>query len=333
MQVQAFHDYLIRIGVPAQNINQQMTFIEDFERIVKTKVPSWTLEDLPQASVQAVVDELIDRGENSLENLLAIARYAKAINNQDLFLAIFQLLDGYEAMDGLFDKMGAYVGEDLREIIFEDLPLPPLGLSNREKALYAYRIINRMEMIFEEATIRDILKDCLRELPTTSYEKDKTSFLNDCGGDIDCYLKEKGLRFYNTLKNYQSRNELFFGQEINEDVIEFVSANPEIGQGIRVGNIIYETKIPYNTKAYLAETDPDKKRYHYCHCPWAKESLRRKGLVVPHVFCQCSAGFHKKPYEAIYGRPVKVEVLKSVLKGDLICRFAIHIPDESAKTV
>jgi hypothetical protein len=328
MQAQAFHDYLISIGIPSQKISQQITFIENIERLVKSKVPSWTLEDLNQASAQAIVDELIDRGENSLENLLAIARYAKAIKNQELFLSIFQLLDGYEAMEGLYEKLGAYVGEDLREIIFEDLPLPPLGLSNREKALYAYRIINRMETIFDETTIRDILKDCLRHLPTTYYEKDISSYWNDCGGDIDCYLKMRGERFVNTLKDYQLKNELFFGQEINDEVIEFVRANPEIGQGVRIGNIIYETKIPYNTKDYIAERDPDKKRYHYCHCPWAKESLRRKGLVVPSVFCQCSAGFHKKPFEAIYEKPVKAEVLKSVLKGDLLCRFAIYLPDE-----
>ena len=326
MQVQAFHDYLVSIGIPPAKISLQICFIEKFERLVESKVPSWTLEDLSQSSVQVVIDELIDKGENTLDNLLAIARYAKAIQNQELFVAIFQLLDGYEAMDGLFEKMGAYVGEDLREIIFEDLPLPPLGLSNREKALYAYRIINRMETIFEESTIRDILKDCLRDLPSNYYENDKAMFINDCGGDIDCYQKIKGERFINTLKTYQSKNELFFGQEINDEVIAFVQANPEIGQGIREGNIIYETKIPYNTKAYLTEKDPDKKRYHYCHCPWAKESIRRKGLLVPSVFCQCSAGFHKKPYEVIYGVPIKAEVLKSVLKGDLTCRFAIHLP-------
>jgi predicted hydrocarbon binding protein len=45
------------------------------------------------------------------------------------------------------------------------------------------------------------------------------------------------------------------------------------------------------------------------------------------MFCQCSAGFHKKPYEIIFGQPVKAEVLESVLKGDDICRFAIYLPD------
>ncbi|MFN2302374.1 MAG: hypothetical protein ACK2TV_01455, partial [Anaerolineales bacterium] len=248
MQEQAFRDYLNTMGITTDKIDEQMLFIEHIENLVRSIVPSWSLEDLNRSSVQEVVNELIDRGENSLDNLLTIARYAKAIKNQDLFISIFQLLDGYEAMDGLYEKVGAYVGEDLREIIFEDLPLPPLGLSNREKALYAFRIINRMEAIFEESVIRDILKDCLRDLPATYYEKDKAAFLDDCEGDIDCFLRDKGARFLDTLIGYQSRDELFFGQVIDEEVIDYVRSNPEIGQGVRIGNIVYETKIPYNTK-------------------------------------------------------------------------------------
>jgi hypothetical protein len=270
---------------------------------------------------------MIDRSENTLENLQTLLFYAKMIGNNDLFVLIFQHLDGYEVFDNLFNKLGNVVGEDLRDIIFEEMPLPPLGLSAREKSLYTYRAMNRLEEIFEENTIRDLLKDSLRDLPESMYEINKRDYDIDCQKDIDCYLIKKGERFLETLRAYEREHKLFFGQEITDDVIAYVESNKEIGGGIRDGDIIYETKIPYNTKAYLSESDPETKRYYYCHCPWARESVRNSALKVSPIFCQCSAGFHKKPYEIIFGQALKAEVLKSVLKGDDICRFAIHLPE------
>jgi len=93
-----------------------------------------------------------------------------------------------------------------------------------------------------------------------------------------------------------------------------------------VGNIVYETKIPFLTKEALAETDPTLKRYYFCHCPWAREAVKSGATVAP-VFCNCSAGFHKKPWETALGQEVQVDVLESVLQGYDRCRFAIHLPE------
>jgi len=94
----------------------------------------------------------------------------------------------------------------------------------------------------------------------------------------------------------QREGRLFFAQEVTDDVLAFVRAEPEIGGGVRAGNIVYETKIPFLTKEYLAETDPTLKRSYYCHCPWAREAIRSGEEVAP-IFCNCSAGFHKKPWK------------------------------------
>lgn len=327
MDQKSFHDYLISLGVGEEKIANKINFISELEERLKKQVPAWTLEDVNCASAQSIVDSMIDRSENTLENLQTLLFYAEMIGNNDLFVLIFQHLDGYEVFDNLFNKLGNVVGEDLRDIIFEEMPLPPLGLSSIEKSLYTYRAMNRLEEIFEENTIRDLLKDSLRDLPESMYEINKRDYDIDCQKDIDCYLIKKGERFLETLRTYKHENKLFFGQEITDDVIAYVESNKEIGGGIRDGNIIYETKIPYNTKAYLSESDPETKRYYYCHCPWVRESVRTSALRVNPIFCQCSAGFHKKPYEIILGQALKAEVLKSVLKGDDICRFAIHLPE------
>jgi len=327
VQKQAFRTYLNKIGLDNGKIDEQIAFLEGLESHLHELAPDWSFEDLNAASVQSVVDGMIDRGENTLDNLRAMARYANVIENQDMYFTIFRMLDGHEAMDELYGRLGSFVGEDLRDVIFEDLPLPPLGISQRDKSRYAYRVMRSLEEIFEERTCREVLQDSLRILPGAWYEDAKQDFYEKCDADMDRYLILKGEKFVNRLKQCQENDELFFDQKINDAVIEFVVDNPEMGQGVRKGNIIYETKIPNNTIAYLEETDPVKKRYHYCHCPWAKESLRPGSLKVSATFCQCSAGFHKKPYEVIYGQTLKADVLQSVLDGDPICRFAIHLPE------
>ncbi len=327
MREKAFRDYLVSREMSEDKIIMQIAFVHYLEGHIKQLVPSWTLEDLNGACAQSIVDDLIDRGENSLENLLAIARYAKAVQNEPLYGAIFSMLDGCQAMERLYDQLGLFAGEDLRDMIFEDMPLPPVGISRREKSRYTYRLIKRMEDIFEESTTREILKDSLHILPDEMYLSDKNSYFHECQCDIDHFLKYKTERFIEALRSHRDSGELYLGQEIDNDVIEYVRANPQIVGGVRQGDVILETKMPYNTKAYLIEKDPDKKRYHYCHCPWARESLLERTFTVSPTFCQCSAGFHKKPYEIIFEQPIEAEVLQSVLNGDFICQFAIHLPE------
>lgn len=326
MKSDTFREFLASRGVNDKEIHAKINFIAGIEDALKAKVPTWTLEDVNCASSQSIVEDMIDRGENTIENLQTLLFYAISIDNKALYLLLLQHLDGYEAINNLHSKLAKVVGEDLRDIIFEEMPLPPLGMSAREKSLYAYRIMNRLEEIFEENTCRDLLKDCLRDLPESMYQGNQKIFREECNNDIDCYLVKKGQKFIETLRQYQEADKLFFGQEINDDVIAFVEANKEIGQGVREGNIIYETKIPYDTKAFLAEKDPAKRAYYYCHCPWARESLRNSAFKVSATFCQCSAGFHKKPYEMIFSQSIKAEVLQSVLNGDEVCRFAIYLP-------
>jgi len=49
------------------------------------------------------------------------------------------------------------------------------------------------------------------------------------------------------------------------------------------------------------------------------------------MFCYCSGGFEKVHFDVIFDEPVEVELLESVLKGDMRCRFANKIPQGKMK--
>jgi hypothetical protein len=130
------------------------------------------------------------------------------------------------------------------------------------------------------------------------------------------------------LQECQADGKLFFSQEITDEVVQYVEDHPETECGVREGNILYITKIPYNAKQYLTETDPTLKRYYACHCPWAREAIKKENIRLNPIFCSCSGGYSKKPWEVIFGQILQVEVLESALKGDFRCRFSVHLPEK-----
>ena len=97
--------------------------------------------------------------------------------------------------------------------------------------------------------------------------------------------------------------------------------------GVREGNKITITKAPQSTniEKYFKETDPQKKRSLYCHCPHIAGFINAQTKISKN-FCYCGGGFYKHLWEEIIQRPVKIQMIKSVLAGDEVCQFEIELP-------
>ncbi|MFX1559687.1 MAG: hypothetical protein ACFFBL_03800 [Promethearchaeota archaeon] len=92
----------------------------------------------------------------------------------------------------------------------------------------------------------------------------------------------------------------------------------------RESSIIFSEKGPSNPTAYKdAQTDAERRRA-YCFCPLIRNCLDE----APAVFCNCGAGWPKQLWEGILERPLKIEIIRSLTKGNDACEFAIHLPPE-----
>ena len=60
-----------------------------------------------------------------------------------------------------------------------------------------------------------------------------------------------------------------------------------------------------------------------CFCP-----LIGIRYNTPKVVCNCSLGWQQHTWEAILGKPVKVELVESVLRGGKRCVFKIHVQEQ-----
>jgi predicted hydrocarbon binding protein len=136
--------------------------------------------------------------------------------------------------------------------------------------------------------------------------------------DIDLVLDMLQEKFVSFLRD---------GLNLDADVIEDTIRKEWGLAGRRDGNKIIATKIPKSgyIAEYLEETDPVKKRAIYCHCPRIRDALEAGANISP-TYCCCGAGYYRGIWEEILQKPVRVELLKSVLKGDDVCSIAVHLP-------
>jgi hypothetical protein len=267
---------------------------------------------------------LIQQGKNSYDNLLALARYGRFIKENTIYVAILELLDGAEVQPNLYKKVGALYGEALRDEVFAGIGISALGVPPPEKPFDMFPVIDRLVNKVGNEALEELLSACLRDLPEEYYLDERENYIQSSG--IDTYLVKKHQSLVQRLQKCQQEGELFYSQEVTDDVVNFVIEHPETECGVREGNILYVSKIPYNTKQFLTETDPTMKRYYACHCPWAREAINNNNIQLNPIFCNCSGGYSKKPWEIIFGQTLKVEVLESALRGDFRCRFAVHLP-------
>ncbi len=61
--------------------------------------------------------------------------------------------------------------------------------------------------------------------------------------------------------------------------------------------------------------------YDRCYCGSVSKTRR----PISKIYCQCSCGWYKKFFETIFEKPVKVDLLDSIINGAKSCQFIIQI--------
>ena len=63
--------------------------------------------------------------------------------------------------------------------------------------------------------------------------------------------------------------------------------------------------------------------FHECSCP-----IVNIGKINNPFFCNCTRGYTKERFEALFDKPVHVDIIESILRGNKICKQAITIAEE-----
>jgi len=312
-------------GLGEKTIRSHIRMVKEFEDFLRRKSSTKQFNDARARDVKAFIKHLTGTDRNTFDNLIGLLRYARFSGNRDAELALLIVLDGGNILGIMCDTVRSKYGKRKGDELLRGFEPPGIGTSFKLMPKVTSEFVSRLESgVGEEATRELLLTGPHAGAPEYYIEERK---MLRASKNIDEYLRKRRKKFIEELTGHMNDGTLFFTQEINQDVIDFVRRNPEIAGGVRKGDLIYCTKVPYMAIEYLRETDQMMKRYYYCHCPLARESIP-SGKAMSRNFCYCSAGFEKRPFDVAFGVPLKAKVKKSVLWGDLVCQFVLEIPKQ-----
>ncbi len=170
-----------------------------------------------------------------------------------------------------------------------------------ERFRWVKAAVERVDAVATEEQRYDILSSCAHVFPEAQAEK-----LRDIFG--------------------QAKAETGDGLRAVDAVLDFMDADPGWGdRPQRDGRVIYSTKKPRDQTAYdKAETDAERRKA-YCFCPLVRDHLD-DGMST--TFCYCGSGWFRRQWEVATGLPVSIEIVRSVLRGDDACEFAVTLSED-----
>jgi hypothetical protein len=320
-----FKKYLEEKKVESQLITEFTDQIRKYEKYLSKE--NLTLEvSLPEKIVD-YSEYLVSQDEESVLNFLrAIMNYANYSKRYEFITKVIDISESYNAMDNLYSRVAEVHDEPLRNEIFKDLIIPPLGIHPEKKPEFTKVILKRMKKKLGKENTINLLSPCLHGRPPDDIEGDKKR-LKELG--IDGFLERKHQDLITRLEKNRDEGTLEFAQKIDNEIVQYIRDNQVIADGIREGNIIYVSKLPYQMRDFLDAKDDRMKKFFICYCPWIRGALKNgTENEITKDFCHCSAGWYKLYWDQIFGQPIKVEPIKTARNGDMECKFAIHIPDD-----
>jgi hypothetical protein len=328
MDEQGFRAYLAGRKVEPEAIDRSVEAVRRFERHLESLAIPDGADRAGERDVHRHAAALVREGDNSEETMIALARYARFAGDREAWVAWLELFDGWDVPVRLSGRLAELAGPEVRDAVFGGMEIPPLGTPAGEKPPFTAALMERLGALVDQETCRQALTGNLHYVPSEAFTEERKRYL--AAPNIDAFISDEHERYVGYLAGLRDSGEMYFSQPITDAVVEYVRDTPTCGPGIREGAIVRETKIPYQADAYLRDEDESMTRYHACHCMWARESLLHPegSVCVSPLLCQCSAGFTKQYWDAVLGQPVQVDVVRSVLQGDLVCEFAIHLPEE-----
>jgi len=262
---------------------------------------------------------------------------SRVLKGEEVFSLIHRgshenIVESYRKIGARLVEHGLNAENTSREIYLELLPDSPeenvaeiqVSFVNWEK-----RLTQNLQRVLDEEASNGVLRG-VDELALESSKQERVQWVKGAMGRLDAVADEKqrfdicsGCAHIFSRRRTQRLRAIY---ERNRDVDEVLSAMHEdpawYEDPTRAGNIIHVTKVPRDPEGLEAAADEAEKKRHYCHCAVVRDNPNE----IPPTFCYCGAGWYRQIWEGILAEPVRVEILKSLTKGDDTCQFAIYLP-------
>ena len=297
MNESEFKAYLEENKVENNLITKITNLLKEYETyLIKL---GFNLDTSPPEKIVEYSENLVSKDEDSVLNFLkALIYYANYSKRYEYIIKIIDISESYNAMDNLHLRVAEIYGDSIRDELFDDLVIPPLGIYPEKKPEFTKVILKRLEEKFGKNKTIDLLSPCLHGRPPDDIEGDK-KLLTELG--IDGFLQKKHQELVTRLEKHRDEGTLEFAQKIDNEIVKYVKKHPIIAHGVRKENIIYVSKLPYQMRKFLDAKSDQMKRFFLCYCPWVRGAIKNATEnEIPEYFCNCSAGWYKLYWDQVF---------------------------------
>jgi hypothetical protein len=322
MNEQLFRDYCVKRGLDSKTTAEAIEYVRDFEIYLKSQGKSYDVASV--ADAEKYVSNLMKRGLNTRERLLTLARYSDLTQKDEINIYFSAIYDTGQVLANIAGRLETFAGSEAERKVFGDLQVPPVGSAPEAFPETTRCLMQRLESGLPPAVCRQVLAGNMHNIPAVGFTEEKELFRRS--NSIDEFLAALHARSIAVLEEHFQQGKIWYEQHITRPVIEFVKGNQEILGGVRQGDRIFITGIPYAPDDYLRATDPRLKRYYACHCTFVRSAIKAGTPIISPMWCYCSGGYKKVLFDLVFQESLEVEVLETALAGDDRCRFALKIP-------
>ncbi len=316
-----YRELLTSRGLSEEVIENAITRCVEYIEFLESRGVS--LEESGVEDVKKYVKSLMESGRNTLDRIDAVCMYTNILGYLDQYLYLGQMVGGSPVYQSYLNRTKEITGEEAAKKVFDTMELPPVGSTAEEFPEYTREMMKRMTSELSKEERIKILAGNHHNRSPQSFQVNKK--LYEESTDLDDFLKRDHERVVELLEEHMREGRLWYRKMVTQEFLDYIKSDQERLSARREGDKLYIKQIPYEFEEYLSETDPVKKRYHFCHCHLARRSIL-EGEPVPSEFCHCSGGYLKQPFDYIFGEELEVEVLQSAMAGDDECRFAVKLP-------
>lgn len=206
------------------------------------------------------------------------------------------------------------VSEDIRKQVMVGSDALSAETDRGTIITWSQEAMARLESLVPEVQRKQVMTGCACHYPKDGLQDVRAKYEET--GDIAAAHQMLQTKFESFLRDSLALDET--------QIVEIVSRGWGLA-GVLRDDVIIATKIPKSgyLLEYLQETDPEKRRQVYCHCPRVRDAVAM-GETLSTTYCYCGAGFYRGIWEEILQHSVDVEVLESVLAGGDVCKIAIR---------
>lgn len=244
----------------------------------------------------------------------------------------------YESLGESYRKLYGYLDEHglISQLAGREIYLKSDADNPEENLTELQAFLHKWEDLFAESVGRVLGEDARAEIVQGIEELTPHSSLDDRGRWVNAAMERLEGRTDDVQKfevlspcadvfpqeRIEKLRAVYEQNRDVDDVLKAMEEDPDWYESpVRDGDIIYMDKIIFDRKGYEQATSEAERRKCRCHCPIARQRLDE----VHPTMCYCSTGWYRRLWEGVLGKPVWVELLTCLTRGDDSCQFAIHI--------